>query len=511
MSNKKEGDFVSHSDEQAIVSIKHFDELLDDVSLALDTYQRPYVWDEKKVNQLLDDLIEFQLQLEVPAKKKYYLGSLLLHDAKEKRFVIDGQQRLTTLYVLYSVVNNGILPDWKEFTYRSYTSVKNIQLAKQVIQERLKTESIDLELFKRFEFTTITVFEPDLAFTFFDTQNNRGVPLKATDLLKAFHLRAIGNHESDSKLIELYQSHCAERWERVQTSSELTHRSDGNDYAPELFHYFLWRARTWRGRDVALLESRDRLYNAFGEQARASTKLSEIKLYADGSNKWADALRLQPDNEYHIQMASIRMGQNAAHLPFAIRQPIEQGVGFFLYAEKYAALLNWVFHDQSTGVREINNMQKLYGDVVCLLSIYLRRLFQLAVLMYVDRLGTDQLDVFAEWLNYRLAAIRLSQSDIRKETPIKYLRDQRLNLLDVIAHSYDSIEVIDFLKREPVDDVFLNRQKSGADNSTDIGWENLIESPKGVKGKYVKSLANYYGITSLERLRESIEKNSRVG
>jgi hypothetical protein len=500
---------VNQLGQQAIVSIKHFNALSDGACLALDSYQRPYVWDEKKVNQLFDDLIEFQEQLKSPPDKKYYFGSLLLHDAKEKRFVIDGQQRLTTLSVLYSVINGGHLPDWNEFKYHSNASVKNIRLAKQVIQERLKKDSIDSRLFEHFEFTTITVNEPDLAFTFFDTQNNRGVPLKATDLLKAFHLRAIGRNESDSKQVELYQSHCAERWERVQTSGERNHHMEGNDFAPELFHYFLWRARAWRGSDVNLLESRDRLYTAFGEQTRPSNALSDITLYAAGSNKWGEALSLLPDNEYKIQMASLRIGQNAAHLPFAIRQPIERGVGFFLYAEKYAALLNWVFHDQSTGVPEIENMQELYKSVVCSLSIYLRRLFQLAVLMYVDRLGTHQLDVFAEWLNYRLAAIRLSQSDIRKETPTVYLRDSKINFLDVIAHSYDSIEVIDFLKREPVDDVFLNRKTSETDNSTGIGWKNLIESPKGVKGRYVKCLSDYYSIKSLEQLRESIGRKRR--
>jgi hypothetical protein len=57
-------------DQQAIVSIKHFNALSDGACLALDSYQRPYVWDVKKVNQLFDDLIEFQEQLKASLDKK---------------------------------------------------------------------------------------------------------------------------------------------------------------------------------------------------------------------------------------------------------------------------------------------------------------------------------------------------------------------------------------------------------------------------------------------------------
>ena len=58
--------------------------------MALDNYQRPYVWDEVKVCQLINDLLEHQQQgVSVPP---YYMGTLLLHknEEKSKYFVIDG-------------------------------------------------------------------------------------------------------------------------------------------------------------------------------------------------------------------------------------------------------------------------------------------------------------------------------------------------------------------------------------------------------------------------------------
>lgn len=75
-------------------------------TLQLDHYQRPYVWDRHKVNQLLEDLDEFTHSGN--GQKIYYLGTLLLHrnDEKKARYVIDGQQRLSTLAVLYHTLHN---------------------------------------------------------------------------------------------------------------------------------------------------------------------------------------------------------------------------------------------------------------------------------------------------------------------------------------------------------------------------------------------------------------------
>jgi hypothetical protein len=89
---------------------------------------------------------------------------------------------------------------------------------------------------ERICFTVIEVPSEDLAFTFFDTQNNRGVPLHATDLLKAFHLRAIAEPSR-----ETLQTNCAKRWETLQRTQPILGLA--GDFAPALFNAFLWRAR----------------------------------------------------------------------------------------------------------------------------------------------------------------------------------------------------------------------------------------------------------------------------
>jgi len=62
-------------------------------------YQREYVWTEKEVQQLLDDIDE---QVDVDRASDYFVGMVLVspRDQKNHVDVIDGQQRLTTFFLL---------------------------------------------------------------------------------------------------------------------------------------------------------------------------------------------------------------------------------------------------------------------------------------------------------------------------------------------------------------------------------------------------------------------------
>src|SRR5271166_246001 len=62
-------------------------------------YQREYVWTDKEVQQLLDDINE---QIDAGSDKEYFVGTILVSPGGEKNHfeVIDGQQRLTTFYLL---------------------------------------------------------------------------------------------------------------------------------------------------------------------------------------------------------------------------------------------------------------------------------------------------------------------------------------------------------------------------------------------------------------------------
>lgn len=69
-------------------------------------YQRPYAWTEEETGILFDDLYEF---FQTEAVDNYFLGSIVLikDENKPHADVIDGQQRLTTLSILLSVMANS--------------------------------------------------------------------------------------------------------------------------------------------------------------------------------------------------------------------------------------------------------------------------------------------------------------------------------------------------------------------------------------------------------------------
>ena len=62
-------------------------------------YQREYVWTDKEVHQLLDDINE---QIDAGSVREYFIGTVLVSPTDQKNHyeVIDGQQRLTTFFLL---------------------------------------------------------------------------------------------------------------------------------------------------------------------------------------------------------------------------------------------------------------------------------------------------------------------------------------------------------------------------------------------------------------------------
>ncbi|WP_405180618.1 DUF262 domain-containing protein [Nocardia sp. NBC_01377] len=75
-----------------------------DFEFKIPEYQRPYRWGKDQALQLLDDLEE---TLDRGDEEPYFLGSLVLVERDDTAFdVIDGQQRLTTLTLLFSVLRD---------------------------------------------------------------------------------------------------------------------------------------------------------------------------------------------------------------------------------------------------------------------------------------------------------------------------------------------------------------------------------------------------------------------
>jgi uncharacterized protein with ParB-like and HNH nuclease domain len=93
---------------------KSVSDLLSNKKYAIDYYQREYKWETKQITELLEDLEakfldnyeEGHSRIEVERYRHYFLGSIIVSNRDGKKFIIDGQQRLTSLTLLLIYLDN---------------------------------------------------------------------------------------------------------------------------------------------------------------------------------------------------------------------------------------------------------------------------------------------------------------------------------------------------------------------------------------------------------------------
>ena len=84
-------------------------------------YQREYVWTDKEIQQLLDDIND---EIDAGSSQEYFIGTILVSPTEQKtrHEVIDGQQRLTTLFLLLCSLKNRFHNEPQELTINGLIS-----------------------------------------------------------------------------------------------------------------------------------------------------------------------------------------------------------------------------------------------------------------------------------------------------------------------------------------------------------------------------------------------------
>ena len=95
-----------------------YDIFSSDFDYYIPAYQRPYAWSEEEAETLYDDLYSF---FTTEKTENYFLGSIVLikEDNNPRADVIDGQQRLTTLTILFATIASK-LPEDVKGTFMTY-------------------------------------------------------------------------------------------------------------------------------------------------------------------------------------------------------------------------------------------------------------------------------------------------------------------------------------------------------------------------------------------------------
>jgi len=217
--------------------------LLEGAKYSVDYYQREYKWQEKQILELIADLSgkfleehdEKHPRSKVADYPHYFLGSIITSEKDGSKYIVDGQQRLTSLTLLLIFLHNlqkdrqdkvavDKLIFSEKYGEKSYNlsvpervqvmealfndqafdptdrseSIRNIVVRYKDIESSLPADVIDDSLpyfidwlLENVHLVEITAFSDDDAYTIFETMNDRGLSLSPTDMLKGYLLANI--------------------------------------------------------------------------------------------------------------------------------------------------------------------------------------------------------------------------------------------------------------------------------------------------------------------------------
>ncbi len=112
-------------------------------------YQRPYAWTEDETGALFDDLYGF---FQTENTENFFLGSIVLIKDEQNRYadVIDGQQRLTTLSILFAVLADTFDNEDYKMDCKKYLQEKGNVLEGIEAQPRLFLKEKDQPFFHKY-------------------------------------------------------------------------------------------------------------------------------------------------------------------------------------------------------------------------------------------------------------------------------------------------------------------------------------------------------------------------
>ena len=120
-----------------------------DFQYLIPNYQRPYSWEVENIEQLFDDLYDF---FQGDTEETYFLGSVVVikKDHFPESYVVDGQQRLTSLTILLSVLASLLSDKSKANSIELYIKQPE-NLAESIpAQPRLTLRKQDNDFFSKY-------------------------------------------------------------------------------------------------------------------------------------------------------------------------------------------------------------------------------------------------------------------------------------------------------------------------------------------------------------------------
>jgi hypothetical protein len=307
------------------------------------SYQRPYAWTTEQASELLDDITAACGEGgEVANASPYFLGSIVLikDPQKPEADVVDGQQRLTTLTILLSVLRDlsapkigaaihnyicqtgdpikgtsdvfrltprdrdadffrtaiqteegtTMLPDVREFRDARARMVENATFLRARLENLSEDQRRRLTMYiaQRCYLVIVAASDQESAFRIFSVLNSRGLDLSPADVLKAEIIGALPVSKQDA-----YTT----RWEDIE--DEL-----GRERFAELFGHIRMIHRKQKMQGTLIAEFREFV----------PTRKDPVKFIESELSPYADAYQEITDTAFESYKHADEINRQLAHL-----------------------------------------------------------------------------------------------------------------------------------------------------------------------------------------------------
>lgn len=235
-----------------------------DMEYIIPLYQRAYAWEDKQLVQLIEDIND------VADDANYYIGALIVSRQGNKFEVVDGQQRLTSLYLLlnclgYEVQNTLTFAcrDKSNYTLQSIQELiqmnrskldmdrieSGIQSGIKILMQEMQREGFDKDEFCK-KLSRVVVYRIEVPENtdlnrYFEIMNTRGEQLEQHDILKASLMSYLKDEKDKAIFAEIWDA-CSDMTGYVQMHfiskgnevREAIFGGDWNDMPPESWNNY---------------------------------------------------------------------------------------------------------------------------------------------------------------------------------------------------------------------------------------------------------------------------------
>ena len=215
-----------------------------DMNYVIPLSHRAYAWEEKQLIQLIEDICD------VSKDVNYYIGSLIVSKQNNAFEVVDGQQRLTSLFILLNCLGYDV-PNTLTFACReksNYTLThiqdlinedrgildldrieQGIQNGIKILKQTIANNGVEEKL--RDNLSRVVVYRIEVPDNtdlnrYFEIMNTRGEQLEQHDILKATLMSYLSDEQDKSLFAEIWDA-CSDMTGYVQmhfTSKQNTVR-----------------------------------------------------------------------------------------------------------------------------------------------------------------------------------------------------------------------------------------------------------------------------------------------